>query len=173
MLREVQEHGSVAKPIVIDDDDVEMTASPDLLDFSQRDKVLHAPHRHSKFAAHPTYFRVSAPADRTRKRARMHPAGNGGHGRNDAEEEIYAQLQEYHDEEMEVDENVAPRSDAAYYARHLLARSSPEDAADAPSYCKSPSPLSNRIAVKNARGNKRSCMPAACSINPRDLLLKG
>jgi len=160
-LREVHEHGSVAKPIVIDDDDVEMTASPDLVDFSQRDKVLHAPHRHSKYAAQPTYPRPVPSLDRSRKRSRPHyGGGGGGHGRNDAEEEIYAQLQEYHAEEMEVDEQVAPHSDAVYYARHLLSRASPDDAAHVPSYQKSPSPLSNRIAIKNARGNKRSCMPA-------------
>lgn len=152
MVREVTEEGTSTKPIVIDDD-IEMTASPEYADFSVSEKVARAPHRHSKHAPH------AKPVAATRKRCRSY-----GHGRNDADEEISFQLQDYHAEEMEVDDHVAPYSDAVSYTRSLLSSraSSEEDTSyiHAMPTHKSPSPLSNRIAVRNHRGNKRSCVPA-------------
>jgi len=151
MLRD----GSAAKPIVIDDD-VEMTASPDLIDFSVSEKVLHAPHRHSKHAPH---IRPAAAVERSRKRGRAH----GGYGRSEMEHEITAQLQDYHDEEMDVDEHVAFPSAAVSYATQYLLPTPSTSSDDSLSFLGS-SPLTDRVALRHPGGNKRSCVPAESSV---------
>jgi hypothetical protein len=160
MLRGCHEEGSAAKPIIIDDD-VEMTASPDLIDFSVSEKVLRAPHRHSKHAPH---IKPAAALERSRKRGRAH----GGYGRSEMEHEITAQLQEYHDEEMDLDEHVALPSAAVSYATQYLLPTPSNSSDNCLSFLDS-SPLTDRVALRHPGGNKRSCIPAESSVMDHQL----
>ncbi|SMQ50129.1 unnamed protein product [Zymoseptoria tritici ST99CH_3D1] len=123
-LRLVKEEteGTVSCPIVIDD--TEMGESPEMIDFSQSEKVLHAPHRHSRAARHPP--QTSLPAvvksngiGNSRKRGRP-----SGHRRSELQEEVRYLLEESLDEDMDVDDDdlLSEESPAVTYTTAMLAR---------------------------------------------------
>ena len=156
--------GTQTKPIVIGDD-TEMSSSPEIIDFKVSDKVMHAPHRHSKHAPHqpakPTHFPAT---DKSRKRARP----RGGR-RSDLQEEVRILLEEEL-EAMDVDyddSDEATPSPAAEYAPHLLSRSNSiiygKEAQPAPTLSRQTS----RVPVQKNEGKKRTCCSASeMSISP-------
>ncbi|KAK3673120.1 TAT-binding protein-like protein 7, AAA ATPase [Recurvomyces mirabilis] len=163
-VREEKE-GSVAKPIVIADD-TEMTLSPEVVDFTVSDKVLHAPHRHSKHAPHHVQpVTASSTTDKGRKRARP-KAGR----RSDLQDEIRFQLeQDYDDDMMDVDndtDDVSP-SPATDYATRMLSQDAygrKVEAQPSPSLAKQ---KAARIPMQKNEGKKRTCCTATTmSISP-------
>lgn len=96
--------GSNYKPIVIGDD-TEMTSSPEMADFSVSEKVLLAPHKHSKHysstsTSTPVAHATSSSDKGSRKRARP----RGGR-RSDLQEEVRMLLEEEMDAMMDVDDD--------------------------------------------------------------------
>ncbi|KAF2479506.1 hypothetical protein BDY17DRAFT_227984, partial [Neohortaea acidophila] len=91
-----EKEGSCAKPIVISDD-VEMLSSPDPIDFTISEKVLHTPHKHSKHATQPALSAAAVHAtEKSRKRGRTQ-----GNRRSDLQEEVRLALEEAQDELMD------------------------------------------------------------------------
>jgi hypothetical protein len=79
------------------------------------------------------------------------------------EHEITAQLQDYHDEEMDVDDHVAFPSAAVNYATQYLLPTPSTSSDDSLSFLGS-SPLTDRVALRHPGGNKRSCVPVESSV---------
>jgi hypothetical protein len=144
--------GSLAKPIVITDD-TEMGESPEMIDFSQSEKVLHAPHRHSRAAKHAPQTTTSLPVSiakhstsNSRKRGR--PTGHG-HRRSELQEEVRYLLEESFDEDMDMedDDSLSDESPAVTYTTSML----------------------GRVPLRKDEGKKRTCCSAssgAMSVSP-------
>ncbi|KAI5370141.1 Putative cyclin PHO80 [Septoria linicola] len=100
---------SAMAPIVIDDD-VEMS-SPMMADFSVSEKILHAPHRHSRGPKHSSSQPTTVPSiEKSKKRGRTH-----GHRRSVLQEEVRHLLEEsLDDDEMDLDDRVSPAPTSSY-----------------------------------------------------------
>ena len=159
-----EREGSATKPIVISDD-VEILSSPDLADFSISEKVLHAPHRHSKHAPQPTSTPTS---NKGRKRCRTR-----GTRRSNLHEEVRWALedaQEIIELEDDADDDVImlSPSPAAECATQMLSRS---NSVIRTKEVQPPATLSRsgscRMPVQRNGTSKRSCSSAsAMSISP-------
>ena len=157
--------GTATKPIVIADD-TEMVCSPDVAAFAV-DKVLHTPHKHSKFGPQPS----SAPSvEKSRKRGRS----SRGNRRSDLQEEVRLMLEEAEDF-MDVDDDdvvdLTSPSPAADYATRMLSRS---NSVVRSKEIQPPASLSRRgsgrMPVQKHEGTKRTCCStAAMSISPAPL----
>lgn len=156
------------QPIVIADDDVDMTASPEMADFTVNEKAFHNPSKHTKFAPQPT---SASHTEKSRKRARP----RGGR-RSDLHEEVRLMLEEAEDELMDIDDNedtTASPSPAADYATSMLNRSG------SVVYSKEtqpPASLSRRpsgrkpVQRNEGMGTKRSCCSTSeMSVSPAAL----
>ncbi|KAF2172392.1 hypothetical protein M409DRAFT_63096 [Zasmidium cellare ATCC 36951] len=159
-----EKDGSAMKPIIIDDD-VEMVSSPVMADFTVSDKVLHAPHRHSRGPKHAPQPTSHASTEKSRKRGR-----SNGNRRSELQEEVRYLLGETLDEmDLDDDEIVSSPSDAAEYASRMLARD------NSMTYDKRPQPPamhsrneSRRLPVQKNEGRKRTCCSSvgAMSVSP-------
>lgn len=164
LLREEMNVGTSSKPIIVDDD-MDMVESPEI-DFSVSEKVLHAPHRHSKSSKHAPAT-TSAPHHHLAKsgKKRGRPMSSG-HKRSELQEEVRYLLEEsLDDESMDVDEDVNEASPfyAAEYASDMLVRGM--GMREAPS--SSPPRRESRVALEKNEGKKRTCCSAqAMSISP-------
>lgn len=155
-----EKEGSAIKPIVIADEDVEMSASPEMADFTINDKALHNPSKHTKFAPQP----VSTVSHVEKSRKRTRPRGGR---RSDLHEEVRLMLEEAEDELMDVDDEDDMRaspSPAADYATKMLNR--PNSIV----YTKETQPPANLSRRDSGRkpvqmGMKRSC----CSTGQMDV----
>ena len=167
-----EEHiGSAIKPIIIDDD-MEMVGSPMQADFSVSEKVLHAPHRHSRGPKHHAPQPVAACAtEKSKKRGRTH----GGHRRSELQEEVRYQLEEsLDDDSMDLDDRITPPP-AAEFASSMLNRGpslvSYRDVQPAATI--SGTWDYGRIPVQKNDGKKRTCCSAtrnmSMSISPAPL----
>lgn len=161
LLREEMNAGTPAKPIVVQDD-MDTVEDPEITDFSVSEKVLHAPHRHSKTSKHAPATTSTAyhHAEKSGKK-RSRPI-SGGNRRSELQEEVRYLLEEsLDDESMDLDEDSdhASPSYASDYASDLLghgrsARQSRE----------------SRVAFEKNQGKKRTCCSAeAMSISPVSL----
>lgn len=158
--------GSVMKPIIIEDD-VDMVSSPVTADFSVSEKVLNAPHRHSRASKHAPQTSHSS-TEKSKKRFRSH---GGHHRRSELQDEVRYQLEEsLEDDLMELDDNVASPSEAAIYAGSLLSRrpeySSVKEIQLPASHSRRDS---SRVPVQRQDGRKRTCC-SAMSISPAPAL---
>jgi len=162
-----EKEGSVQKPIVIADDDVEMVRSPDMIDFTVSDKALHNPSKHTKFAPQPT----SAPVEKSRKRARP----RGGR-RSNLHEEVRLLLVEAEDmmdvDDEDEDDRVSPPL-AADYATKMLSRPRSvictKEVQPPPSLSRR---SSGRMPVQKSDGKdvkRRCCSTNAMSMSPSPL----
>ena len=167
-----EKYGSMDKPIVIGDDDVEMAASPEMIDFSLSDKALHTPNKHTKFAPQP----ITA-THQSRKRARPTPRGGR---RSDLHEEVRLMLEEAEEELMDVDneEDIrASPSPAADYATKMLSRSN--SVVYTNKEVQPPAALSRRgsgrmpVQRNGSMSMKRSCCSSQASGSPVNALLYG
>ena len=163
-----EKEGSANKPIIISDD-VEIVSSPDMADFSISEKVMHAPHKHSKHALQPT----SAPVgDKGRKRCRS----SRGNRRSNLQEEVRLLLEEADEiinlEEDEDDDVIMlSPSPAAECATQMLSRS---NSVIRTKEVQPPASLSRsgscRMPVERNERSKRSCCStSAMSISPAPL----
>lgn len=144
------------KPIVIADEDIEMAASPEMIDFTVNDKALHTPSKHTKFASQPV---ATTHTEKSRKRARP----RGGR-RSDLHEEVRLMLEEAEEELMDVDDEEdirASPSPAADYATKMLSRSN--SVVYTNKEVQPPAGLSRRgsprvpVQRNDCNGTKRSC----------------
>ncbi|KAK4548117.1 hypothetical protein LTR36_009986 [Oleoguttula mirabilis] len=166
-VREEKE-GTVRKPIVIADDTEMVCASPENVDFTISDKVLHTPHRHSKHALHPQPTSAVS-TEKGRKRARP----RGGR-RTGLQEEVRIAQEEFDAMDVDVDyenDDVISPSPAAEYAAKLLSRS---NSVTRMKEVQPPAALarreSNRVPVQKYEGKKRTCCStSAMSISPSPL----
>ena len=160
-----EKEGTATKPIVISDD-VEIISSPDMADFSISEKVLHAPHKHSKHAPQPTSTPTS---DKSRKRSR--PRGNR---RSNLQEEVRQMLEEAEEiidlEDEDDDVIMLSPSPAAECATQMLSRS---NSVIRTKEVQPPATLSRtgscRMPVQRNGGSKRACSSTsamAMSISP-------
>jgi hypothetical protein len=164
-----EKEGTANKPIVISDD-VEIVSSPDMVDFSISEKVLHAPHRHSKHASQPT----SVPAtDKSRKRCRP----RGGNRRSNLQEEVRQIMLEDAEEIIDLEDSddddviMLSPSPAAEYATQMLSRS---NSVIRTKEVQPPATLSRsgscRMPVQRNESSKRTCCStSAMSISPAPL----
>jgi hypothetical protein len=163
-----EKEGSANKPIIISDD-VEIVSSPEIADFTISEKVMHAPHRHSKHAPQPT----PAPAgDKGRKRCRS----SRGNRRSNLQEEVRLLLEEA-DEIINLEEDddddviMLSPSPAAECATQMLSRS---NSVIRTKEIQPPASLSRsgscRMPVERNERSKRSCCStSAMSISPAPL----
>lgn len=157
------------KPIIIDDN-VEMVSSPVMADFSVSEKVLHAPHRHSRGPKHVPQPTTNNSTEKGRKRGR-----SNGHRRSELQEEVRYLLGESLDEmDLDNDEDVSSPSDAAEYASRMLRHDSPM------TYDKRPQPPamhsrndSRRLPVQKNDGRKRTCCSSVGAMSVSPVLLYG
>jgi len=157
-----EKEGTATQPIIIDDD---LVSSPITADFSISEKVLHAPHRHSRASKHASQI-SSISTEKSRKRGRAQARNR----RSELQDEVRYQLEEsLEDDMMDLDDNVASPSDAATYASDILAR--------CPTYTstKEVQPLAlqsrhdyGRVPVQRNDGRKRTCCEAM-SVSPTPL----
>lgn len=167
-----EKEGSCAKPIVISDD-VEMLSSPDPIDFTISEKVLHTPHKHSKHATQPTLSAAAVHAtEKSRKRGRTQ-----GNRRSDLQEEVRLALEEAQDELMDIDGDdedvvdLTTPSPAVDYTTKMLSRSG---SMASTKEVQPPATLSRmgsgRMPVQRHDGFKRSCCSTtAMSMSPAPL----
>lgn len=140
---------------------MDMGESPEITDFSVSDKVLHAPHRHSKTSKHAPAT-TSTPHHHLEKsgRKRGRPVSSG-HRRSELQEEVRYLLEESLDEDMDLDDDsnhVSP-SYASEYASDMLVRGRNTRQA-----------RESRVALEKNEGKKRTCCSTeAMSISPASL----
>ncbi|PIB01127.1 G1/S-specific cyclin pas1 [Cercospora beticola] len=157
-----EQAGTVMKPIVIDDD-VEMVSSPIMADFSVSEKVLHAPHRHSRGAKNSAQVGSAPATDKSKKRVRSQ-----GHRRSELQEEVRYLLEEsMNDDEMDLDDRVS-LAPASEHVNSMLSRGP-----SVVSFRNMQPPASlggwdyGRIPVQKNDGKKRTCCSVrAMSISP-------
>ncbi|KAK5110879.1 hypothetical protein LTR85_000717 [Meristemomyces frigidus] len=163
-----EKEGSLRKPILIADDTEMVCSSPENVDFTISDKVLHTPHRHSKHALHPQPASVPS-TEKGRKRARP----RGGR-RTGLQEEVRIAQEEFDamDMDVEYDDDIVSPSPAAEYAAKMLSRSNSiirmKEVQPPPALSRLDS---NRVPVQKCEGKKRTCCStsAAMSISPSPL----
>lgn len=158
--------GSLRKPIVIADDTEMVCSSPENVDFTISDKVLHTPHRHSKHALHPQPTSAVS-TEKGRKRARP----RGGR-RTGLQEEVRIAQEEFDAMDMDVEydnDDVITPPPAAEYAANILSRSSSGVRTNEVQHAMTRSG-SNRVPVQKCEGKKRTCCSAsAMSTSPSPL----
>lgn len=161
-----EKEGSSVKPIIVADDSELVLSSPDAVDFSISDKVMHTPHRHSKHALHHQPTPVPS-TEKGRKRGRP----RGGR-RTGLQEEVRIMLEEELDamDVVDDDDAVSP-SPAAGLASGLLSRS---NSVIGTKEVQPPVSLSrrasSRVPVQKNEGKKRTCcLASAMSISPSPL----
>ncbi|WPG97777.1 Hypothetical protein R9X50_00055800 [Acrodontium crateriforme] len=153
-LKEERE-GDATNPIIISDD-TDMVSSPEFADFSISEKVMYAPHRHSRSVA--PVAPTTSSLEKSRKRARP----RGGR-RSDLQEEVRMLLEEELDAMMDVDDGstdgTSSPSPAAEYASKMLQ----SDVLS--SFTCQAQPLAHRetwrVPVQKFEGKKRTCCTAS------------
>jgi hypothetical protein len=148
-LRLVKEEaeGTSLRPIVIDD--TEMGESPEMIDFSQSEKVLLAPHRHSRAAKHAVHVAPAPTVVKTSGKKRGRPSGHG-HRRSELQEEVRYLLEEsYDDDDVDMDDDsLSEESPAVTYTSTML----------------------GRVPMQKNEGKKRTCCSTgAMSVSPAPL----
>lgn len=163
---------SVGTSAKIVDDDMDIVGSPEVTDFSVSEKVLHAPHRHSRSSKHAPAT-TSAPHHHLEKssKKRGRPVSSG-HRRSELQEEVRYLLEESLDDERmdleEDSENVPPSYASDYASDVLVGRRNERETRS--SQAQLSRRESGRVAFEKNEGKKRTCCSAeAMSISPTPL----